>query len=64
MNEFIPTPIPARDIDRHTRDYWIAEGLITISGIWPFKKAHLTKKALKEGLPNGCIGDLLFQRDQ
>lgn len=59
--KIVTAPISARHIDKRTRDYWITEGLITISGIWPFKKAHLTEKALREGFPNGNIENLLLQ---
>lgn len=55
-------PIPARRIEKRLRDYWIADGLIEIRGIWPFQKAHMTAKGLKEGLPTPVhgLGDLLF----
>lgn len=51
-------PIPARHIDKQLRAYWVAEGLVEIKGFWPFQKAYLTAKALKDGLPNAHPRDL------
>jgi hypothetical protein len=58
--------IAVRHIDKRLRDYWLAQGLIEISGVWPFQKARLTAKGLEEGLPTpvDSLSDLMWPRGQ